>query len=71
MRVVLMSFVSTAILLIAGWPAQADDVPDLNVDPVCRGIAQQAKDPSESGGTGFGVCSVRQERASDATKTRQ
>jgi hypothetical protein len=30
--------------------ARADDVPELNVDPVCRGIAQQASTPGESGG---------------------
>jgi hypothetical protein len=64
MRVVLMSFVSTASLLIASWPAQADDVPNLNVDPVCRGIAQQAKDPGERGGPdlAFAQC-VKSEQA--------
>ena len=64
MRVMLMSFVSAAILLIASWPAQADDVPDLNVDPVCRGIAQQAKDPGERGGPdlAFAQC-VKSEQA--------
>lgn len=30
--------------------ARADDVPELNVDPVCRGIAQQALTPGEKGG---------------------
>jgi len=51
MRVVLMRSISAAvILLIASWPARSDDVPELNVDPVCRGIAQQAKDPGEKGG---------------------
>jgi hypothetical protein len=50
MRFVLTKYVPAAVLLIAGWPAQADDVPELNVDPVCRGIAQQAKDPGERGG---------------------
>jgi hypothetical protein len=29
--------------------ARADDVPDLNIDPVCRGIAGQASDPGERG----------------------
>jgi hypothetical protein len=64
MRVVLMSCVSAAVLLIASWPAQTDDVPDLNVDPVCRGIAQQAKDPSEKGGPdlAFAQC-VKSEQA--------
>ena len=31
-------------------PARADEVPDLNIDPVCRGIAAHATGPSESGG---------------------
>jgi hypothetical protein len=47
---ILPSLISTALLLGANWPAYADDVPELNVDPVCRGIAQQAKDPGEKGG---------------------
>jgi hypothetical protein len=64
MRVALMSFASAAVLLIANWPARADDVPDLNVDPVCRGIAQQAKDPGERGGPdlAFAQC-VKSEQA--------
>jgi hypothetical protein len=50
MRVLPTSLVSAALLLAASWPALSDDVPELNVDPVCRGIAQQAKDPGERGG---------------------
>jgi len=50
MRTLPMSLISTAVLLAASWPACADDVPELNVEPVCRGIAQQAKDPGERGG---------------------
>jgi hypothetical protein len=42
---------SHALLLafaIAGTTmALADDVPKLNVDPVCRGIAQQAASPAK------------------------
>ena len=45
-----MRCISVALVLAAAWPARADDVPDLNVDPVCRGIAQQASDPGEQGG---------------------
>jgi hypothetical protein len=64
MRFVLTKYVPAAVLLIAGWPAQADDVPELNVDPVCRGIAQQAKDPGERGGPdlAFAQC-VKSEQA--------
>jgi len=50
MRVLPMSLISAVVLLAASWPALSDDVPELNVDPVCRGIAQQAKDPGERGG---------------------
>jgi len=44
--------------------ARADDVPDLNVDPVCRGIAQQASGPGERGGPdlAFSQC-VKSEQA--------
>jgi hypothetical protein len=64
MRFVLMKYVPAAVLLIATWPAYADDVPELNVDPVCRGIAQQAKDPGERGGPdlAFAQC-VKSEQA--------
>ena len=64
MRLVLMKLASAAILLIANSAAQADDVPELNVDPVCRGIAQQAKDPGERGGPdlAFSQC-VKSEQA--------
>jgi hypothetical protein len=50
MRIAPMSFVLTALPLVAIWPAFSDDVPNLNVDPVCRGIAEQAKGPGERGG---------------------
>jgi hypothetical protein len=50
MRILSMIFVSAAMLPVGYWPALADDVPNLNVDPVCRGIAQQAKGPGETGG---------------------
>jgi hypothetical protein len=64
MRVLLMSLMSATMLLAASWPAFADDVPNLNVDPVCRGIAQQAKDPGEKGGPdlAFSQC-VKSEQA--------
>jgi hypothetical protein len=50
MRALPMSVITTALLLAAIWPAYADDVPELNLEPVCRGIAQEAKDPGERGG---------------------
>jgi hypothetical protein len=39
-----------ALLMAVLEPAKADDVPVLNVDQVCRGIAQQAAAPGERGG---------------------
>jgi hypothetical protein len=40
---------SLPVLLAASIPARADDVPQLNVDPVCHGIAKQSAGPGESG----------------------
>ena len=48
------TIISQALLLAfataGAGTARADDVPTLNVDPVCRGIAQQAAGPGEKGG---------------------
>jgi len=64
MLTMLMRWISVTLVLAAAWPARADDVPDLNVDPVCRGIAQQAADPGETGGPdlAFARC-VKSEQA--------
>ena len=43
-----IAFLLTLALMSDGT-ARADDVPDLNLDPICRGIAQQALDPGERG----------------------
>jgi hypothetical protein len=40
---------AAVFLLIAIWPARSQEIPDLNVDPVCRGIAKQAANPTEKG----------------------
>ena len=60
---VLLKCVLAVILLAASWPARSQ-VPDLNVDPVCHGIAQQAANPSEKGGPdlAFAQC-VKSEQA--------
>ncbi len=50
LRDMLTRSASAVLLLAAAYSARADEVPVLNVDPVCRGIAQQAGDPSEKGG---------------------
>ena len=62
MRVLFLA--AAAAVLITVRPAQSQAVPDLNVDPVCRGIAQQAANPSEKGGPdlAFSQC-VQSEQA--------
>ena len=64
MRVRSIASVTAVILLFAVWPARSQSVPSLNVNPVCRGIAQQARNPSETGGPDltFAAC-VKNEQA--------
>jgi hypothetical protein len=64
MRVLLMRSIPAVILLAASAPAWSDDVPQLNVDPVCHGIAKQAAGPGEKGGPdlAFSQC-VKNEQA--------
>jgi hypothetical protein len=40
---------AAVFLLIAIWPVRSQEIPDLNVDPVCHGIAKQAANPTEQG----------------------
>jgi hypothetical protein len=61
MKTTLMSICGAAVLSLAVFDAaiaQSNSVPNLNVRPVCRGIAQQAATPGESGGPalGYGQC---------------
>ena len=42
--------IALIVLLTSTLFALADDLPVLNVKPVCRGIAAQAMNPSEKGG---------------------
>lgn len=64
MRVLFIAAAAAAVLWIAVRPAQSQAVPDLNVDPLCHGIAQQAANPSEKGGPdlAFSQC-VQSEQA--------
>jgi hypothetical protein len=64
MRVLFIAAAAGAVLWITVRPAQSQAVPDLNVDPVCHGIAQQAANPSEKGGPdlAFSQC-VQSEQA--------
>jgi hypothetical protein len=70
MRGYLTMGMAAGFLLASTILAMADDVPVLNVKPVCRGIADQSAEPSERGGPdlAFDQCvqseqSVRQELA--------
>jgi hypothetical protein len=64
MRVLFIAAAAATVLWIAVRPVQSQAVPDLNVDPVCHGIAQQAANPSEKGGPdlAFSQC-VQSEQA--------
>jgi hypothetical protein len=64
MRVLFIAAAAATIALFAVRPVQSQAVPDLNVDPVCHGIAQQAANPSEKGGPdlAFSQC-VQSEQA--------
>ena len=59
MRVLFIAAAAAAVLWIAVRPAQSQAVPDLNVDPVCHGIAQQAANPSEKGGPDLAFTATR------------
>ena len=48
MRALAIAAVATVIAATI-CPARSQDIPDLNVEPVCRGIAQQAASPAEKG----------------------
>jgi hypothetical protein len=50
MRGILITGVSVILLMTPMYMARSDDVPVLNVHQVCRGIAEQGMDPSETGG---------------------
>jgi hypothetical protein len=45
----LMPCISTILLVLPILPAQSDDIPVLNVLPLCRGIASQGADPLQAG----------------------
>jgi hypothetical protein len=67
MRVLWIALVSAIFVLLVVWPAHSQSVPNLNVKPVCRGIAQQALNPSETGGPDLTfVACVKNEQATRA-----
>jgi hypothetical protein len=50
MRLFLLVNSSLALLLTSGSIVLSDQIPSLDLQPVCRGIAQEASDPWERGG---------------------
>ena len=50
MRTNKIAILAAVGLIVANWPAWSQEIPNVNVDPVCRGIAQQSGNPSEKGG---------------------
>jgi hypothetical protein len=50
MREILIASASVVLLMAPMLAARSDDVPVLDIKPVCHGIALQAMDPSETGG---------------------
>ncbi len=50
MRAILIAGASVVLLMTPILAARSDDVPVLDVKPVCHGIAAQGMDPSETGG---------------------
>jgi hypothetical protein len=50
MRTILMAGASAVLLMTPIFAARSDEVPVLDVKPVCHGIAAQGMDPSETGG---------------------
>ena len=46
-RWILQGSVSTAFLLSAVLAAWSDEVPVLDLNPICHGIAQEASDPGQ------------------------
>ncbi len=51
MRIVFQVGIVLGALLTSSLGVPADDVPALDVQPICRGIASQAANPTEKGGS--------------------
>jgi hypothetical protein len=49
MRRYLMSYISVALLTMPTLSARSDDIPVLNVLPICHGITSQEDDPLQVG----------------------
>ena len=49
MRGMLLTCISVGFLLAESWPARSDNIPTLNVMPLCRGIISQGDSPLQAG----------------------
>jgi hypothetical protein len=60
----LAAIATAAVLATAAAPARSQEIPNLSLDPVCRGIAQQASTVAEKGAAdlAFSQC-VQSEQA--------
>jgi hypothetical protein len=61
---------ASALMVAIVMPASADEVPTLNVDPLCRGIAAHATAPGEAGTRPF-IYAMRQSRTSNSKQIGQ
>jgi hypothetical protein len=71
MRLYAILIGSTVLLLggiFAAWP---QEVPVLDLNPICRGIAQGAAGAGERGRTGFVFCTLCEKRTSNKKKSGQ
>ena len=72
MRRTLMKCTSPVLLLASVLLAHAQDVPVLDIEPVCRGIAQQAATAGERGGPDLGLAQcIKSEQATREQLARE
>jgi hypothetical protein len=64
-----MSLIAIAIIMFAILPARSDEIPTLDVKPVCRGIASQGSDPLEAGlQSSFEQCTQSEQQVREQLK---
>ena len=72
MRRTLMKCTSPVLLLASVLLAHAQDVPVLDIEPVCRGIAKQAATAGERGGPDLGLAQcIKSEQATREQLARE
>jgi hypothetical protein len=68
---ILTTIATAAVLATAAAPGRTQEIPNLNVDPVCRGIAKQASTVAQKGAADLAFFPMRPERTGDAAETRR